>query len=173
MVSKIQVFLSAPSALSPARQHTYDQLLKVLDRENFEPRALGRTDYPSDFPLREVAIIASHCSGGIILGFTQIYAGEAVFKFETPQASAPHPARFPTPWNQLEAGILFGMGVPLMVFREEGVSGGVFDDGVTDVFLQKLPLGGFDVRERAQMQASIQMWAGRVRERYRDWSRRR
>jgi hypothetical protein len=34
-----------------------------------EPRTLGRGEYPKDYPLKEVYVIAKHCCGGIILGF--------------------------------------------------------------------------------------------------------
>ena len=33
------------------------------------------------------------------------------------------------------------MGLPLLVFKEDGISGGVFDSGVTDVFIHKMPIG--------------------------------
>jgi hypothetical protein len=56
-----------------------------------------------------------------------------------------------------------------MVFREDGISGGVFDAGVTDVFLQKLPLGGFPEEDRSSLMFSIQNWATRVRSHYRRW----
>jgi hypothetical protein len=46
---------------------------------------------------------------------------------------------FPTPWNHIEAGILHGLGLPLLVFAEDGISGGVFDRGVTDVFIHRMP----------------------------------
>jgi hypothetical protein len=49
---------------------------------------------------------------------------------------------FPTPWNQLEAGILFGLGLPLLIIRESGISGGIFDAGVTDVFIHHMPAPG-------------------------------
>ena len=78
--------------------------------------------------------------------------------------------KMPTPWNHLEAGILFSLRIPLMVFREDGISGGVFDDGVTDVFINKLPIGIIDRDWEKQIVAAIQIWAARVREHYRLWS---
>jgi hypothetical protein len=41
----------------------------------------------------------------------------------------------------LEGGILFSLGKPLLGFREDGVTGGIFDPGVTDVFIHKMPTG--------------------------------
>ncbi|MEM8556111.1 MAG: hypothetical protein AAGF71_14960 [Pseudomonadota bacterium] len=151
---------------------TYNQLVSLLDRENFERRALGRTDYPSDFPLKEVLLIARHCSGGVILGFSQFQNGSGTWKpweIDNLEKNTVDDLRLPTPWNQLEAGILFAMRLPLMVFKEEGISGGVFDNGVTDVFTQKLPVGGFSKDEKVQVIASIQNWASLVRQHYRAW----
>jgi len=48
--------------------------MRFLDEFNLEPGALGRSDYPAEFPLREVLVIARHCAGGIILGFEQFHA---------------------------------------------------------------------------------------------------
>ena len=61
------------------------------------------------------------------------------------------------------------MGLPLMVFREEGISGGVFDNGVTDVFIQRLPVGIVSPEDKDQIKASMQFWAAKVREHYRKW----
>src|SRR5207302_5783912 len=45
----------------------------------------------------------------------------------------------PTPWNHLEAGILFGLRLPLLIFREKEIEGGVVDRGVSDVFIHDMP----------------------------------
>ena len=46
-------------------------IIRQLDDNDLEARALGRSDYPTELPLREVLLIARHCPGGIILGFEQ------------------------------------------------------------------------------------------------------
>ena len=162
---KVPIFVSAPTALLPPQQKTRDEIWELLDNENLEQRALGKSDYPSDLPLREVYTIAKHYAGGVILGFSQYVALKGVMKGEGEEVER----KFPTPWNQLEAGILFSLRLPLMVFREEGIMGGVFDHGVTDVFVHSLPLGGFTNQARAQAKFAIQNWVGKVREHYRQW----
>lgn len=156
--------------MSPEQQTTYDELLAILDAENLERRALGKSDYPDEYPLKEILLISRHCSGGMILGFRQFEAGRGVFKPWEDEPKHIKKTILPTPWNQIEAGILFALRLPLMVFREDGVEGGVFDAGVTDVFLQKLPTGGFAPEDRDKLMYSIQSWATRVRTHYRSWS---
>jgi len=171
MPMKIPVFVSAPTKLSKPQQTSYQRIVQLLDRENLELRALGRSDYPTEFPLKEVHMIARHCAGGIVLGYSQSIAKQLEIKPGTRERSIEKTAKFPSPWNNLEAGVLFSLRLPLMVFREDGISGGVFDNGVTDVFINRLPVGRISKREEEQVIFSIQTWVAHVRELYRRWER--
>lgn len=164
---RIPVFVSAPTSLSPEQEGARGRIIKLLHANGLEPRALGRREYPTDYPLKEVAIIAKHCSGGIILGFEQFRSLTGISKPGTPdEKRVTEPTVFPTPWNNLEAGILFGMRLPLLIFKEEAVSGGVFDNGVTDVFVHYMP-SAHPAREQArELREVVAKWQSRVREHY-------
>jgi len=41
----------------------------------------------------------------------------------------------PTEWNNLEAGIAFALKLPMLIICENGIGGGVFDRGVTDLYI--------------------------------------
>lgn len=139
---RIPVFVSSPTQLSSAQEKSRKVVLEILADLQLEPRALGRSDYPKDVPLKEVFAIARHCHGGVILGFEQFRATAGVWKpgtKEEAKLSRSTVVSFPTPWNQLEAGILFGLKLPLLIFRESEVYGGVFDVGTTEVFVHDMP----------------------------------
>lgn len=165
---KIPVFVSCPTTLSAAQESSRKRVLRALDKLNLEPRALGRSDYPAEFPLREVYVIAKHCSGGVILGFEQVRVTAGIVKPETKQARPIEPAQVsvPSPWNHLEAGILFGLQLPLLIFREPAISGGVFDNGVTDVFVHTIPGDGWARGDDAALDDVFLRWRSRVGERY-------
>lgn len=166
---RIPVFVSCPTKLSPAQDRSRDRIVRELERLQLEPRALGRSDYPSDCPLREVYVISKHCSGGLILGFRQFSATAGLWKPGTKEQKAVprgKPVAFPSPWNQLEAGILFGLQLPLLIFREESVRGGVFDDGVTDVFIHEIPKGEMSNQNLEGFREVLLKWSSRVREHY-------
>jgi hypothetical protein len=164
---KIPVFVSSPTSLSPSQEAARTVIIGQLDDNDLEPRALGRSDYPTELPLREIFLIARHWSGGVILGFEQFRADSGVSK---PGASAERrvstPTRFPTPWNHLESGILFGLRLPILVFREDGITGGVFDNGVSDVFVHPIPSPDIEGTAKAALRQVFQRWAGKVREHY-------
>jgi hypothetical protein len=108
-----------------------------------------------------------HCSGGIILGFEQFRADKGEFKPGSANAKiTDSPVRFPTPWNQLEAGILFSHQVPLIIFRETGVTGGVFDIGTSEVFIHQMPTSLTSAQALDDLDSVFQNWVGRVRSHY-------
>jgi len=167
---KIPVFVSAPSDLNPKQQESYDWIMGQLDAFNLERRALGRSDYPTELPLREVVRLCRKVSGGLVLGFTQHVADTVAIKPGTEkkgeEPKTVENAKFPTPWNNLEAGILFSMGLPLLIFKEEGISGGVFDNGVTDVFLHKMPTKETISNDSDKLREVFLRWQGKVRAHY-------
>ena len=169
---KIPVFVSCPTALSPAQVGSRSVLIQFLEEFNLEPRSLGRSDYPAELPLREVLVIARHCAGGLILGFEQFQATSGTWKRGLghkggeKRLSVKETVSFPTPWNNLEAGILFGLGLPLLIFRESSISGGVFDNGVTDVFIHRMPGQKINVKERESLKEVFLKWHGKVSTHY-------
>jgi hypothetical protein len=153
--------------LSPAQDASRHLLLRELEKLGLEPRALGRSDYPTDLPLREVALISRHCSGGIILGFEQFHTEKATWKRGSSEENTmTATVVLPTPWNHLEAGILFALRLPLLVFREDGIRGGVFDEGVTDAFVHKMPKAPLAPAAKSALSAVFLKWQGRVRDHY-------
>lgn len=166
---RIPVFVSCPTQLNGSQNAARQIIIDLLDELHLEPRALGRSDYPEEYPLREVFAVARHCSGGIILGFEQCLATSGIWKRGTHDESKfgpKSPRAFPTPWNQLEAGILFGLQVPLLIFREPGISGGVFDPGATDVFVHKMPCPGMPPTEKKALKAVFLKWRAKVSQNY-------
>jgi hypothetical protein len=106
---KIPVFVSSPTFLNVDQEASMNIVLEAIDRFELEPRTLGRSDYPTELPLREVYIISKHCAGGIILGFEQFEASSGTWKRGTNEENAVDvgsTVKFPTPWNHLESGIL-------------------------------------------------------------------
>jgi hypothetical protein len=111
--------------------------------------------------------MVKHCSGGIILGFEQFRATQGQFRPGSRNAMAASSAvPFPTPWNQLEAGILFSAGLPMMIFRETGISGGVFDAGTSEVFIHQMPDPALARQALDDLDSVFQNWVARVRGHY-------
>lgn len=154
-----------PTTLAQAQLNSRRVVERLLKEQGLEGRTLGQSDYPAEYPLKEVYAIGRHCSGGLILGFEQMRFTAGVLKRGTPSERViSEPVQIPTPWNHLEAGILFGLGLPLLIFREPGIGGGIFDPGVADVFIHTMP--GASGGDRTGLREVVQKWTARVRQHY-------
>jgi len=161
---EIPVFVSCPTTLNDKQAISRAIVMRLLKRYSLEPRALGRSDYPTELPLREVLGISRHCAGGIILGFEQYRSLQGINKPGTTEEQYQNfVTSFPTPWNQLEAGILFGLRLPILIFKEGDISGGIFDLGVSDVFIHSMPDDASDSRA---LNAVFLKWQANVQQRY-------
>jgi len=165
---RIPVFVSSPSPdnLSPAQEASAEIIHKLVLRYKLEWRALGRSDYADELPLKEVLRMVRHCSGGIILGFEQFRAPAGDLRAGSKNADTAAGVSFPTPWNQLEAGILFSAGLPMLIFKEPDIQGGVFDVGSTEFFVHPLPTSQSPRRALDDLDLVFQRWVGKVRAHY-------
>lgn len=163
----IPIFGSCPTRLNDAQADVHRLLLGELGRAGLEWRSIGRTDYPHRNPLLEVYTLAKHCSGGLILGFSQFQTKSGLWKKDTPdQAKQSTTVAFPTPWNHIEAGIVFALRRPMLVFRDQGVSGGIFDIGVTDLYVHEMPSAKPNKNQRKAIREVFSKWAAEVQEHY-------
>jgi hypothetical protein len=137
------VFVSQPTKLTAAQIVVRDWLFVQLDQVGLVPRTVGISDYAPKNPLQEVCILAKHCSGGLVLGFEQLRIETGRSKPGTAQETAVSDQAQASPWNQLEAGILTAMRLPLLVVREPGINGGVFDPGASDHYVNTIDSAQF------------------------------
>jgi hypothetical protein len=165
---RIPVFVSCPSALRPDQESSARMILEQLRLNRLQWRALGQPDYPRKLPLQEVIGMIKHCSGGVILGFEQ-YEGKGV-KYRRgvkgKEKTLKGTTCFPTPWNHLEAGILFSLKLPILVFREPSIEGGVFDRGIVEDFTHTMPTRKMTQKAKDELGSLFQRWAGEVRAHY-------
>jgi hypothetical protein len=63
---------------------------------------------------------------------------------------------------------LFGLRLPILVFREADITGGVFDNGVSDVFVHPIPSPDITGTAKSALKQVFQRWARKVREHYYD-----
>jgi len=163
MPETIPVFVSCPSELNPGQEEARKIILYHLEQNHLEARALGRSGYPVNLPLTEVCRIARRCFGGVILGFEQFHSNSGVEKPGTKSEKRVREGRsFPTPWNDMEAAILYALKKPLLIFHEPQVNSGIFEYGVVDRFTQPMPVSIND----PSLGDIFEKWVAEVRQIY-------
>jgi hypothetical protein len=162
---QIPVFVSCASELNPQQERVRGHILSSLEDLGLSAHTVGRSDYPLHSPLHEVLVLARHCSGGLILGFEQTFSPLVRAKRGSEAESADEDVSFATPWNHLEAGILYGLHLPLLVLREKGVTGGIFDSGAGDGFVHVMPSHD-DLVANNRLKQVLQRWQAEVQRHY-------
>ena len=162
-MASVPVFVSMPTKLNPAQQSAYAGIERSLQQLRLEPRTVGRSDHPLQAPLGEVYQLARQCSGGLILGFRQASASDTILFPDSEWRRTGVETHWPSAWNQLEAGILYSLGVPMLVFAESGVTGGIFDRSVGNLFIHEFSTTSVSEPAAERMSIHIQEWARRVR----------
>jgi hypothetical protein len=66
----------------------------------------------------------------------------------------------------VSAGILFSSGLPILIFREPGISGGIFDIGTSEVFIHQMPTTTTNPEALDDLDTVFLNWVARVRREY-------
>lgn len=67
---------------------------------------------------------------------------------------------------RISSNILFGLSLPLLVFKESNISGGIFDPGAADVFVQNMPIIPLNQNNKNALAQVFLKWGAKVREHY-------
>ena len=142
------IFVSKPNSLNASQSKFSNDLEEIIKTRGLQISSLGSKQYSNKAPLLGVHELMNDCEGAVIMGFKQIEVQQCIEKEGTDKESNNRKGFFlPTPWNHLEAGIAFALDLPLLIIREKGVEGGIFDVGVTDKFIHQIDLSVRNGRE--------------------------
>lgn len=98
---------------------------------------MGQTEYPNRAPIHAVQDRLETCDGAIILGLEQLHVIKGGDKPGSAEERTVEDLHLPTPWNHIEAGIAIMLELPMLIIKEEGVDGGVFDVGNSDRYVHQ------------------------------------
>lgn len=111
---------------------------EIFKNRGLKLRSLGTEDYSNKAPLLAVLQLMSKCDGVIVLGFKQILIESCIEKEGTDRSNKRSNVFLPTAWNHIEAGMAFGLNLPILIIKERGVEGGIFDQGATGKFIHQV-----------------------------------
>lgn len=125
------IFVSRPTTRNTKQEQFLNHLDEIFERRNLQPVSLGQTDYPNKAPIQAIRDHMERCDGAMIVGLEQLRVVEGIEKPGAEDAEV-QDIRLPTPWNHIEAGMAFMLDLPILIMKEEGIKGGVFETGPSD-----------------------------------------
>lgn len=117
----IDVFISVGRTSTPEQEEFVLVIEKYLRDNGLEPRAIGRSDFSSQQPLKFIERLMNQCSGTVIIAFERIHIHEGIEKRGSEAEKSIQNLNLPTVWNQIEASMAYLIGQPLLVIVEQGL----------------------------------------------------
>ena len=127
------IFVSRPTDLADEFEAAHVEFEAFLRTNTFETKTLGRNVYSLESPLDAVINLMKSCSGAVILGYPQRIFTTRMAKCT--RVEFDKSVSLPTPWNQIESVLAYQLNIPILVIAHTGISGGIFDHGVTGKFI--------------------------------------
>jgi hypothetical protein len=154
------IFISRPSVISEEFEEQYIPFEKFLRSSGVTPCRLGAGQYTLDAPLKGVMDLMERCKGSIILGYPQYHIGASVIKGREAQQTIM--MNIPTPWNQIEATLAFQRQIPVLVIAHSGVTGGIFDHGVTGEYVLTIDLKEKNWHKKKEFLGIFEIWKAKL-----------
>jgi hypothetical protein len=156
-----KVFVSRPTVIDAVFESAYTRFERYIKRLGFVPCRLGAENYTLDAPLVGMIDLVRHCKGAVILGYPQYEFDAFIIKGGTREQYVS--MRIPTPWNHIEATLAFQQHIPVLIVAQQGVVGGVFDQGVTGQYVIVTDLGQTDWHTQREFHGVFNEWKERLK----------
>jgi hypothetical protein len=135
----VDVFLSV-GRTTPDQETFVAAVENYLQANDLRARTVGRSEFSSEQPLKQVERLMHECSGAVILAYERLYIQDGIDRRGSDAEQALSPCSLPTVWNQIEAAMAYTLGRPLLVMVEVGLRNeGLLEPGY-DWYVQRIRL---------------------------------
>lgn len=135
----IPVYMACPSRLTAEQASDVERLHELLRAHGLKGKALEASSYSLKPPLTMVLEVIQACYGGLILGFEHFRSESGVVRQGTPAETRVSSQVMASPWHQIETAVLLARNLPVLIFKDRDVRGGVFDLGTSDHLILEMP----------------------------------
>jgi hypothetical protein len=141
----ISIFLSYPKPCSKPQRGFIERVRAYLNERGFSPRTLGVTDYDVDAPLRAIRRLMRESNGIITVAFRRTFIKKGASHYRTDikeLEEIPLDGKWlTTPWAHIEPAMAYQLGLPILIFRENGVfADGILEKGVVGLYMPEFDL---------------------------------
>jgi len=134
----LDIFVSVGGTANEEQEAFVRAVEDRLRSEGLVPHTVGRNTFSSDAPLKTVTSLLDKCCGTVVIALERVYFPSGIEKRNGPKEAHLQETRLPTPWNQIEAALSYGRGLPLFVVVADGIKAeGLLEPGY-DWYVQRV-----------------------------------
>ena len=137
-MTNLDVFVSVGCTANEEQEAFVRAVEDRLRAEGLSPHTVGRNTFSSEAPLKTVTDLLDKCRGTVVIALERVYFPLGIEKRNGPNQVTLGQTSLPTPWNQIEAALSYGRGLPLLVLVADGIrSEGLLEPGY-DWYVQRV-----------------------------------
>ncbi|MGZ9101309.1 MAG: hypothetical protein ACXW3O_16540 [Brevundimonas sp.] len=136
----MDIFVSVGTGLSPQQEAFVSAVEARLKAVGCSPCTIGRNTFSADAPLRAVTDLMDRCAGAVVIAVERYWVEGGVERRGAANERPMTETCLATPWNQIEAAMAYGRGLPLLVLVDQRLRcDGLLEKG-NDWFVYELPI---------------------------------
>lgn len=136
MKSTKNVFISHPTPHNKYQEVFLSLIKSELEKHELYPINLGMNNWSFKSPLQPIKNLIDTCVAAIIIGLERHHCYIGYEKEFTKNSKEIIHKYTSSPWIQIEAGMAYQAGLPLLILKENKIySEGIFDPQVSDSFV--------------------------------------
>jgi hypothetical protein len=159
MENIINVFISHPTPYNKDQEAFLSLVDLELKKHGLNPINFGKNNWDFRSPLKPIKEVMNTCVAAIVIGLERhhSYIG---YEKESSKSSKEIIHKFSSsPWIQIEAGMAYQAGLPILILKEDKVYGeGILDPQISDSFVFEFELKKVTKRLSSQLQELILSW---------------
>jgi hypothetical protein len=161
-----EVFISHPTPCNKQQASLLKLIDEKLEKHGLVPVNLGKKNWNYKKPLEPIKKIMSTCKGAIIVGLERHhsfigYEKEAATK-KSDKKELVHKYST-TPWVQIEGGMAYQAGLPLLILKEKKIHPeGILDPNNSDSYIFEFEIEKNYKKLSAEMERIIESWAEEI-----------
>jgi hypothetical protein len=160
----MNVFVSVGTGLNQTQEAFVSAIEGRLRGLELLPSTIGRNTFSSDAPLRAVTDLMDRCSGAVVIALERYHFAKGVERRGTDKERPLTVTNLSTSWNQIEAAMAYGRGLPLLVLVDETLQcDGLLEKG-NDWYVLRLPVDPTSLNS-PEFSGVLKSWHERVAKR--------
>lgn len=159
MKKTINVFISHPTPYNKHQEIFLSLIESELKKHGLNPTNLGKNNWSFISPLKPIKEIMDTCLAAIVIGLER-YHSFIGYEKEFSKSSKELIHKYSSsPWIQIEAGMAYQAGLPILILKEDKVYGeGILDPQISDSFVFEFELKKLQKKISPELEEIIRSW---------------
>ena len=163
MEKSINVFISHPTPFNKNQENFLNLIELELKNHGLNPINLGKNNWNFKSPLKPIKEIMDTCEAAIVIVLERHHSFIGYDKENSKESKEIIHKYSSSPWIQIESGMAYQAGLPILILKEDKVYGeGILDPQISDSFVFEFELKKLQKQLSQELKEIILSWVKHI-----------